>query len=74
MIDTIRFTIEDITPRQIRHFSKFKKIGNGLYTYDYQNNIGLFLLQNILHPPDILNPFGSFGCMWRGSHRSMSLI
>lgn len=37
MIDTIRHTIGEITPRQIRHFSKFKNIGDGHYTYNYQN-------------------------------------
>lgn len=37
MIDTIRHTIVEITPRQIRHYKKFKKVGNGVYIYDYQN-------------------------------------
>ncbi len=37
MIDTIRHTIGELTPKQIRHFRKFKKIGNGVFKYDYQN-------------------------------------
>lgn len=37
MIDTIRHTIGDITPREIKHYKKFKKVGNGVYIYDYQN-------------------------------------
>lgn len=72
MIDTIRFTIEDITPRQIRHFSKFKKIGNGLYTYDYQNIHFVYYLiectiliftntHTILHKKDItLNDYSLY--------------
>lgn len=37
MIDTIRHTIGDITPQHIKHYNKFKKVGNGVYIYDYQN-------------------------------------
>ena len=37
MIDTIRHTIGDITPRQIKHYKKFQKVGNGVYKYNYQN-------------------------------------
>lgn len=49
MIDTIRHTIGDITPRQIKHYNKFKKVGNGVYTYDYKNvHFGYYLFTHTL--------------------------
>lgn len=49
MIDTIRHTIGDITPREIRHYNKFKKVGNGVYIYDYQNvHFGYYLFTHTL--------------------------
>ena len=72
MIDTIRHTIGDITPRQIKHYKKFQKVGNGVYKYNYQNIHFVYYLfthtlliftntHTLLHKKDItLNDYGPY--------------
>lgn len=49
MIDTIRYIIRGKSPPQIKHFKEFKKIGNGIYTYNYHNvHFTYYLLSHTL--------------------------